>query len=238
MISAVKSYSSGAFSVPVTLGSKNSNDEYYMSAENKAVGDFSKPTSKEIGKSNTSSKTDSKSSSSSQSITGKKELSESEKKVIEALKKRDNEVRSHESAHMAAGAGLVRGAASYSTQVGPDGQAYAIGGEVQIDMAPEKDPQATVNKMRQVQRAALAPAEPSGQDRSVASQAAKVAAEAEAELRDTSSEKSKSAAKSGNNSNKINSGYNSAGADSAGQYIDAIISGSSREALQKISMFA
>jgi hypothetical protein len=49
---------------------------------------------------------------------------------------------------------------------------YAVGGEVSIDTSPVKgDPQATIAKMEAIKRAALAPADPSGQDRSVASEA-------------------------------------------------------------------
>lgn len=44
------------------------------------------------------------------------------------------------------------------------------------------DPEATIRKMQQVQAAALAPAEPSSQDRSVASNAAKIQAKARVEL--------------------------------------------------------
>jgi len=112
----------------------------------------------------------------------KGELSEQEKKVVEELKKRDREVRAHEQAHLSAGGGLVRGGASYSYQVGPDGKQYAIGGEVQIDISPGSNPETTIRKMQQVRRAALAPAEPSGQDRAVASSASKIEAEAVREL--------------------------------------------------------
>ncbi len=111
-------------------------------------------------------------------LTKKNELSESEKKVTAELKKIDSEVRAHEQAHMAAGGGLVKGGASFSYQLGPDGMRYATGGEVQIDMSAERDAKATAQKMQQVIRAALAPQDPSGQDRAVAAQAAKIQAEA------------------------------------------------------------
>ena len=83
---------------------------------------------------------------------------------------------------MSAGAGLVRGGASYTYQVGSDGQLYAVGGEVTLDMSTVPgNPQATVAKMRQVQAAALAPADPSAQDRAVAAAAAALAAQAQIE---------------------------------------------------------
>lgn len=110
------------------------------------------------------------------------ELSEEEQTQVEKLKERDAEVRAHEAAHAATG-GAFAGGASYEYQVGPDGKRYAIGGEVKIDASPiDGDPAATIDKLRTVQAAALAPAEPSGQDKKVAAQAAAAIREAEAEL--------------------------------------------------------
>lgn len=108
---------------------------------------------------------------------------EEERRALEQLKARDREVRAHEQAHLAAAGGLVRGGMAFSFQRGPDGQLYAIGGEVNIDTAPVVgDPQATLLKAEQIRRAALAPAQPSGQDRAVAAQAAQMAAEARLDL--------------------------------------------------------
>ena len=113
---------------------------------------------------------------------GDAELSEGEKEQVQDLKKRDQEVRAHEAAHMAAGAGVVRSGASFSYQQGPDGKRYAVGGEVQVDTSRESEPEATLQKMQQVKRAALAPASPSGQDRSVAARATSIMADARAEM--------------------------------------------------------
>lgn len=110
-------------------------------------------------------------------------LTEDQLKQLETLKKRDAEVRAHEAAHQAAAGGLARGGASFTYQRGPDGQQYAIGGEVSIDTSPVSgDPAATLRKAEMIARAALAPAEPSGQDRQVAAQAQQMAANARAEL--------------------------------------------------------
>lgn len=109
------------------------------------------------------------------------QLSEEEKKEVEELKARDAEVRAHENAHKAAG-GTHAGSPSYSYTRGPDGKSYASDGEVSIDLGRESDPQDTIEKMQQVQRAATAPAEPSAQDRRVFSEAARKEAEARAEL--------------------------------------------------------
>lgn len=106
-----------------------------------------------------------------------------EGRELEEMQARDREVRQHEAAHVAAGGAHVRGGASFSYRRGPDGRSYAVGGEVQIDSsAVPNDPEATIRKMRAVQAAAMAPAEPSGQDRSVAAQAAQAATQARAEL--------------------------------------------------------
>ena len=100
------------------------------------------------------------------------DLTPDQKDEVEKLKKRDQQVRAHEQAHITAGGAYVKGSATYEYQKGPDGKMYAIGGEVTIDTSPVKgDPQATIAKMETVKAAALAPADPSGQDRAVAAQA-------------------------------------------------------------------
>ena len=113
-------------------------------------------------------------------------LSEEEQAQVKELANRDREVRAHEQAHQAVG-GRYSGGASYEYQQGPDGQRYAVGGEVSIDISAERDPQATIAKMQQVKAAAMAPAEPSGQDRSVAAAATATEAQARAELAEESS---------------------------------------------------
>ena len=124
-------------------------------------------------------------------IKDEKDLDEEEKREVDKLKKQDQEVRAHEKAHMAAGSGLVMGGANYEYERGPDGKMYAVGGEVKIDTSKERDPEATIRKMQKVRRAALAPAEPSGQDRSVAAQASQIEAEARIELQKERSESNK-----------------------------------------------
>ena len=101
---------------------------------------------------------------------------------IKELKARDTEVRIHEQAHSSVG-GQHAGSPSYEYQRGPDGTNYAVGGEVQIDVAEiAGDPRATIEKMQTVRAAALAPAEPSGADRSIAADATQKLAAAQAEL--------------------------------------------------------
>ena len=109
-------------------------------------------------------------------------LTEEEQEVVEALKLRDAEVRRHEQAHKTVG-GQYAGAISYTYQSGPDGRRYAVGGEVPIDVSPiSGDPEATILKLEQVRRAALAPAEPSSADQAVAAQASQGIQQARGEL--------------------------------------------------------
>ncbi len=111
------------------------------------------------------------------------ELTVEEQDQQRELEKRDQEVRRHEQAHAAAAGAHTRGGPSFEFETGPDGKQYAVAGEVQIDTTPVRnDPQATVTKMQQVRRAALAPANPSAQDRAVAANAASEEQKARAEL--------------------------------------------------------
>ncbi len=110
------------------------------------------------------------------------ELSTDEQRQVDDLKKRDAEVKAHERAHIAAGGPYVSGGANYEYERGPDNQNYAVGGEVSIDVSAENTPEATIRKMQIVKRAALAPKDPSGQDRSVAAQATQTEARARIEL--------------------------------------------------------
>ncbi len=124
---------------------------------------------------------------------GKKELSPEEQKRVQELKQIDSKVRAHEMAHLAAGGGLVRGGASFTYEIGPDGKQYAVAGEVKIDMSVDSnDPEGAIQKMQQVRRAALAPADPSPQDRSVAQQASYIESQMRAKLLE---EKSKTMSK-------------------------------------------
>ncbi len=114
---------------------------------------------------------------------GTEELTEEEQQKVQELKSRDREVRQHEQAHMAAAGGYARGGPSYEYTTGPDNRRYATGGEVSIDTSKvADDPAATIRKAQIIYRAAMAPAEPSSQDRSVASEAKQMESEARREL--------------------------------------------------------
>lgn len=105
-----------------------------------------------------------------------------ELKLVKELQRRDVEVRAHEQAHLAAAGQYAAGRASFSYTTGPNGKRYAIGGEVPIDIGKERTPEATIQKMRAVRRAALAPASPSTADRSIAAQASATESQAMKEL--------------------------------------------------------
>lgn len=113
-------------------------------------------------------------------------LSEADLKIVSELKARDRVVRAHEMAHMAAGAGIVTRGASFTFETGPDGQRYAVGGEVGINTSPGRTPEETLAKADKIRAAALAPADPSSQDLRVAAEAAQMAVEARQELAATS----------------------------------------------------
>jgi hypothetical protein len=111
-----------------------------------------------------------------------RQLQQAELQELSRLSQRDQEVRAHEQAHAAVG-GHHAGAPSYSYTYGPDGKRYATAGEVSIDTAQVSgDPAATLRKMTKVLAAALAPAEPSAQDRQVAAKAQMALAQAQLEL--------------------------------------------------------
>jgi hypothetical protein len=99
---------------------------------------------------------------------------------ISELRQTDSKVHQHEAAHQAAG-GQFAGGATFSYVTGPDGNRYAVAGEVSISMSSARDPATTAHNMETVKQAALAPADPSGQDLHVAQQAEQAATQAQRE---------------------------------------------------------
>ncbi|MBF0336446.1 MAG: hypothetical protein HQL05_01305 [Nitrospirae bacterium] len=100
---------------------------------------------------------------------------------VQKLKQREQAVKAHEQAHASVG-GQYTGAPTYEYTRGPDGKNYISGGEVPIDVSKEKEPDATIRKMRQVRAAALAPADPSPQDQAIAAKATNIESKAQQEL--------------------------------------------------------
>ena len=109
-------------------------------------------------------------------------VSNEQRAQVAELAKTDRQVRAHEQAHASVG-GRYAGAPSFNYERGPDGRQYATSGEVSIDTSPiPNDPQATLAKALIVQRAALAPSDPSATDRRIAAEAAATAAQARIEI--------------------------------------------------------
>ncbi|MDR9766082.1 putative metalloprotease CJM1_0395 family protein [Shewanella baltica] len=101
---------------------------------------------------------------------------------VDSLKARDSEVKAHEHAHATVG-GQYAQSPSFKYEKGADGQRYAIDGEVQIDVSVVGgDPLATINKMKQVYAAAMAPVDPSSADIRVAAEALQKMNEAKVKL--------------------------------------------------------
>jgi len=108
--------------------------------------------------------------------------SEAELESINALEVRHREVIAHEKAHSAVG-GQHAGTPRYSYETGPDGERYAVSGEVSIDTSIiSGDPQATLQKAQQIKAAALAPVDPSIQDLRVANKADQMANQARSDI--------------------------------------------------------
>lgn len=111
-----------------------------------------------------------------------RELSAEEQQQVQQMRSRDREVRTHEQAHKASGAGHT-GSIHLEYEAGPDGRRYAVAGSVSIDTSGvSDDSEATLRKMEVVQRAALAPSNPSSADRQVAAQASRQAQQARAQI--------------------------------------------------------
>ena len=111
------------------------------------------------------------------------DLTQEEQHEVADLERRDLEVKQHERAHLNAAGSLATSGPSYEYTVGPDGKRYAVGGEVQIDVSKEPgEPEATIQKARQIRRAALAPKQPSGADRAIAAQSSRMEAVASREM--------------------------------------------------------
>lgn len=107
---------------------------------------------------------------------------------VAKLKSTEEKIKAHEAAHKSAG-GTMTGPVSFSYTRGPDGKNYITGGEVPISVSSGKTPQETISRMQQVIQAALAPADPSPQDRAVAAQAAALQQQARQNTTETSPSK-------------------------------------------------
>jgi hypothetical protein len=107
---------------------------------------------------------------------GGRQLTGGEKAMVERMRARDQEIRAHEQAHLAAAGSYAVGGAKFTYALGPDRKLYAVHGEVRIDPSPiPGDPHATLQKAEVVRRAALAPSAPSSADKAAAARADRMA---------------------------------------------------------------
>lgn len=163
---------------------------------------------KAINKSNEQDKTQSKEQASAepkQAHDSSSEISPEEEELVQKLKQKDLQVRTHERQHVAAAGGYVKSGPVYEYTTGPDGKRYAVGGHVSLDMSPvPNNPEATIRKAQVIKKAALTPADPSGADRAVAASAENMEAKARNEIREEQSENPQDTKVKGSNS-RVNS---------------------------------
>lgn len=110
------------------------------------------------------------------------QLSEAEREEVEELRRIDREVRSHEQSHVAAAGRYYSGGPYFEYEVGPDGQRYAVGGHVDIDVGEANTPEETLEKAQVVKSAALAAGNASPADQAIAARASAMEAEARTEI--------------------------------------------------------
>ena len=103
---------------------------------------------------------------------------------LKRIQGKADKVVAHEDAHSMLGGTLMLGGPVYQYELGSDGEVYETSGQSRIDMSPlAGNPQATIFKMQQVKRAAMAPLNPSGADRVVASQADQIENQARKQMK-------------------------------------------------------
>lgn len=114
-------------------------------------------------------------------------MSDEQLASVRQRREMDKAITQHEEDHHRVAGNLARSGCVYETETGEDGQQYRKAGHVMIDMTEDKDPQKTVEKMKQVREAALAPesnvlAPLSEQDKKVAREASEKQKRAEDRL--------------------------------------------------------
>ncbi len=118
----------------------------------------------------------------------KSEMSREELKAVRELQARDREVRAHEQAHVAASGRIPVSGPQYEYETGPDGKRYAVGGSVNYRVPPASSPEEELRLAQQLRRMALAPMDPSPQDRATAGKATAKAAQANQDIREERAE--------------------------------------------------
>lgn len=167
-------------------------------------------------------------------------LTEEDLRLVQELQQRDREVRAHEMAHVAAGGALVVRGAQFEYELGPDGQRYAVGGDVLIDTSPGRTPQETLVKAQRIVATALAPADPSPQDYKVAAEANLMAAQARVEIaREAQEARETSSIPAGDDEDQVVMGAGSIGAGAGSAFANpAAAVPSSQQSPDNVGFFA
>lgn len=92
----------------------------------------------------------------------------SEELATAELRNADANVRNHEGLHFRTAGGLAAGLPNLEYMRGPDGQYYAVAGEVRVQTSATADPEKASRDAATYARAATAPADASAQDMSAA----------------------------------------------------------------------
>lgn len=101
--------------------------------------------------------------------------------ATQSLRVAEQKVRMHELAHKTV-AGDLAGPVRYRYTKGPDGKLYITGGEVPLRLKEGRTPEETLEIAQKVKRAALAPINPSPQDRAIAARATAMEMKARMEM--------------------------------------------------------
>jgi hypothetical protein len=106
-------------------------------------------------------------------------------RALGKLRGADTKVKSHEKRHLAVLGGLAASGINYSYITGPNGQRFAVGGSIAVDMEPVPgNPRATIDKARRIRMAAIAVGDSSSADLRVAAKAYRMEQEAREDLRE------------------------------------------------------
>ena len=214
-------------SVLPSSGGQHSNNDVHLSDEAKrlSLNGSSAIKGKEGIARDNSLVTDEATKSTQSSIWGEAQVSDREKleltAEIEQLSQRDREVRNHERIH-ASVAGAHGGAPRFQFQRGPDGVLYAVSGSVSIDLSVVPgNAEATLRKAEQIERAALAPSDPSGADRAVAVKARSLANQTRIEITEQTREEQSSGSEDSGDGKKVDADPNlhSAGGEASFEHL-------------------
>lgn len=143
------------------------------------------------------------SNSESNTESGNDELTQQEQREVSELKMTDSQVKAHEHAHKAAAAGLSTSGPNYEYETGPDGKKYAVAGDVNVSYKHSDDPEVNLRNAQQLRASALAPADPSSQDRKVAMQAEREIAQARQEIMEEQRQTDEQASSFGDSTSEI-----------------------------------